>query len=574
MEPRISVDLLLRSRRYGDALRYLENTAENVPRSEFESLRRQILARMGRFRDAAEAGFAALEAGATSVDDVFRQSQILIECGAWENAFRLALDGFARAPAEHRFLGPLAQAALAAPHLLDQLYGAMPKTASAPPLFPRRFFIPQRMPYYTVFDADHPGTTGMLTRTQGLDIHFPSQPDPGWLNKAASEVERTLPTVEALCAAHPKISRADAARFLGAKLIATLPDAGGSGLDFLTNLPLTTGHRPFVLWFDVLPALFQPFVPFDSLAVSSEESPLYWMMRTLLESNYCLSIITHYPLDGNPLTRLFRSTPIAEKLVFVNPCEAELVDGEVSRPPPKPMDGPLRLLFTASHRFTDEGFFYRGGVDVLCAFLDLAEEHEDIELVLRTPLPATLSPRLRAAAAAHPRIRWMPEPLAKEDYQRLVARTHLFVMPASVVYRNGVVHAMKDGIVPVVSDIVGMDALVENGVTGVVVPGRGGVLEIADDPPGVRQDLCPILWATDRPCDPAFHSAFRAALHRLIKDRATLAAMSARASVAARQTWSSAPHMETFRSCMIAAADRAEAMWRTEEPLRLPVQRL
>ncbi|HYD30448.1 MAG TPA: glycosyltransferase [Azospirillaceae bacterium] len=565
-----NIDLLIRSRRYADALGELGRAENEMPDGNAIRLRRQCLARLGRFEEAADVGRELLARGLAEPEDLFRQAQLFVECGAWSDAVDVALRGW-DVQEDYRLAGPLAQAALACPSLIRRLPSGNPAPSRAPS---DRIFVPQRMPYYAAADADHPGTMGMVRNARGLCFHVPAHPQEGWLGGLATTVEATLPILEQVLAMHPLIDMAAAARYLGGRLVSALPDADGAALDFLTNIPITIGHRPFVLWYDVLPTLFQPFQPFDRTAISAATSSCYWIVRGYLEAPHCLAVITHYALEGNPLLRLFRSAVIRDKLVYVRPCEAE--EAPTTPVPRRPRDDerqPVRILFTSSRSFTGEGFFYRGGVDVLNAFLEVVDECGGIELILRTPLPATLSERLRDAVLRHPRINWIDGYLPPDEYERLFASADVFILPTSVLYRNGVVMAMKHGLVPLVSDVIGMEELVRHGETGVMVHGRRHLLRVDDDPPGVKQNLEPVLKATDRPSDPAFFAAFKDALRALVADRATLERLS-HAAHAAAESWSGQRDLEAFEACMGRSLAQADTMRRRGERLRLPRQRL
>lgn len=561
-----AAERLLHSRRYAEALAALDERAGSA---ETLRLRRRVLARLGRHGEAAEAGGRLLASGAGTAEDRFRQAQILVECGAWAEALDAALAAWDATGPDHRLVAPLAQAALADAALARRLPGDGREDGTlAPPVpVPGRIFVPQRLPHYAALDADHPGTMGMLHRVPGLDLHEPAAPDGGWLGRLRTAVEAARPVVDALTGLHPLITRDAAARYLGGRLVAALPDAAGASFDFLTNTPLTVGQRPFVLWYDVLPTLFQPFAPFDDADISADASPLYWIVRAFLESDRCVGLITHYPVDGNPLDRFFGSPAIRRKLVYVNPREVETAGPAAPARQDRP---PRRLLFTSSRNHTDEGFYYRGGVDVLCAFLDLAEEWVTLELILRTPLPATLGTELRRRIETHPRVRWLPDPMPAEAYSALVASADLFVMPAGVLYRNGVIHAMKEGLVPVVPDVLGMADLVRHDHSGVIVSGRARMLQLGDDPPSVRQDLTDLLRATEAPCDPVFFTAFKDALRSILTDPA--AARLGRAARTAVAGWSGQRDLEALGACLRQASELAELQARHGEPVRLPRQ--
>lgn len=559
---------LIRTRHYDEALSLLpaDDGGSDIA---LLRLRRQCLARMGRFAEAAEAGRAVL-AREPEPEDGFRQAQILILCGFWEEAATVALAGWRRHPEDYRFVVPAAQAALADPALLALFDAERPTSAPAEDAVSGRLFLPQRLPFYAAFDADHPGSMEMVRRTRNIVPVMPQTLRDGWQDMVSACIWEALPLVAAVADLPPAVGRAAAACYVGARLPVLLADAGGAGLDFLTNVPFTLGQRPFVLWYDIVPTLFQPFQPFDSTDISPAD-PWFWIIRAFLESDRCLSILTHYATGTNPLARLFASPRIARKLVQVVPYETDgaIPTGEVRRPAAKPR----RLLFTTSYAFQDEGFYYRGGVDVLAAFLTLAEEFPDIELILRTPLPVTLGAHLRKAVERHPRIRWLPGYLPAEEFHALVEGAHLLLLPSGVNYRNVVVHALKCGVVPVVADVLNMDELVTDGETGVIVSGRSSLYRV-DETGRVVQNLLPLLQATDAPADPAFHTRFVDAVRRLLADGGEIDRLSRSARAAAARRWEASANLHVFERILEEAMERAGRLHRQGGLVHLPLQAL
>ncbi|WP_449229685.1 glycosyltransferase [Azospirillum argentinense] len=557
---------LIDRRRYRAALAALDAMPGKEDLSR-RRLRRQCLARMGLFAEAAAVGHAVMADPAATPDDIFRQAQILIECGRWGEAAEAAATGLAGSPGEVRFVVPLAQAALADRRLEPLVTRACSGSGSSsagrvPERAPAvgRLFAPQRLPFYSTLDAAHPGSVGMLSNLgAGWDVWMPTALPADWPAAVAPLLRLAAPLVDRLTTLSPLVDRAAAARYVGQRVLTLLADDGGAVLDFLPNAPMTLGQRHWVLWYDVLPVLFQPFLPFDAMCVNPRLCPYHAIIGAFLASDRCAAIITHYRLDDNPLLRLFPDRRIAAKLAFVNPLETDApsggrADGSAACPAP---GRPFRLLFTSSWNARDDDFFYRGGIDVVTAFLTLAQEFEDVELVLRSPLPATLSPALRQAITGHPRIIWRPDRLPAGEFQDLVAGSDLFVMPMGVLYRNGLVQAMKAGIVPVVANAMGVDDLVTDGVTGCVIPGRGGFYTVGGEDGILRQDFHPLLQATDAPADPAFHAALVERLRMLLRDRPQVSRMGNAARSEAHRRWSHAEHTARFAEVMTGAMDKA-----------------
>jgi glycosyltransferase involved in cell wall biosynthesis len=542
----MSVDVarLIRSRQYARALEQVDNPATIASESERLRLRRQCLARMRRFEEAAVCGQALLRhvGSMAEAEDYFRQSQLLLECRRWSEALETALRAAAKTPGDDRLAIPLAHAVLAESSLFDRLAeglsGLPPDdnhhavTEQAEPRTSSRWiFVPLRLPYYRPYDGAHPGTMGMVERAVDLGFHIPDRMPAAWRDTLLPALRHALTIIEPLMAIHPVVDRAAAARYVADRLPSLMADSGGARIDFLSNLPMTLGQRPWVLWFDVLGTLFQPFQPLEETCIT-RRTPCYWIIRAFLESKGCLRIITHYPIDNHPLDTFFNSRSISGKLVFINPSHTL---GNPATPPSRPAPAigrcgrkPVRMLFTSSFQSRDEGFFHRGGVDALAAFLELAQEHEDVELVIRAKLPLILGDDLRTKALEHPRILWIENHMPSEDYRALMASADLFLLPAVVLFRNGLAQAMEAGQVPVVADVAGVDSLVHSGENGIVVPGRRTLTTLDGSAGILRHNWVPLLQAVDAPADPAFYAAFTNALRHLLANRSEIQRMSER----------------------------------------------
>ncbi len=571
------VTRLIQSRRYQAALARLESPDIMLAEPERLRLQRRCLARMRQFEDAATCGEALLQQarGDGEAEDFFRQAQILLECRLWERALEAGLAAAAMTPDDDRLVCPLAHAVLAEPRLLDQLVQGL---ARLPPVAERstggsgrgadrttvqRIFVPLRLPYYRSYDAAHPGTMGMVERTTDLDFCIPDHFPQPWRNAMLPALRHALAVMAPLMAVHPLIDRAAAARYVADRFPSLLADHGGAHLDFLSNLPMTLGQRPWVLWYDIPGTLFQPFMPFEETDVTANRSALYWIIRSFLESDACLRIITHYPLDGHPLSALFGSRTIHEKLVFINPWHSsDTAAPRSARLPAAFQTGkqPIRMLFTSSFQNREEGFYYRGGVDVLTAFLELSERFDDIELVVRATMPSTLGDDLRARASAHPRIRWIQDHVPEDTYRSLMSGIDLFLLPSVVLYKNGLLQAMEAGQVPIVSDIPGIESLIRPGENGIVVPGRGAFTVIDSHAGAIRHNWLPLLQAVDAPANSIFHTAFTAKLLHLLENRSEIQAMSKRNLAQADVTADGRHDLDRFRAVMGQALRQAIAI--------------
>ncbi len=573
-----AVRLHLLSRDYEAALDVARSAGDLAPGIQ-KRLERMALARAGRFAEAAAAGRIVVASEIAEPEDYFRLAEIVLRSGTPAEALAAGLSALQQCPDVIRYLVPVVQAVLLQPslepalrHDLSALDNGLP-----PPRHERGDLVglPVDLPYYQTLEGAHPWVMGLVGAAQEIGF-LRQRPAIGNLAAAVlATLPRALALTEQLTRIHKLVTREEAAAYVALRFPSGLYAAPGAGIDLLPFAPMSLVERPFVMIFDVIGNIFAPPMPFEDCQVDSRRTAHYWIMRAALEAPACLAIVTNYREVAPLLGGFFGSARIAEKCVFVNPATSldEVADESMAvekRPGEK-----LTLLFTSSMNWRNETFYIRGGVDVLNAFLDLAEQYPQLHLVFRSRLPDNLSPRLRAAVATHPRIRWLTGFVPWDDYRQILAEADLFVMPAVLPYRNGLVQAMRWGIVPVIADCMHAHEVLDSGVTGIVVPGRGFRASVSAIDQRYCGDWADILRATDRPADRIFFERYRAALEGLIQEPSRIAEMR-RNLLTAPSSHSYGPADGARFSATLAAAIAAapgidlspEAVFPTQPPIR------
>ena len=528
-----AVRLHLLSRDYEAALAVARSATELEPAARHR-LERMALARAGRFAEAAAAGREVLASEIAEPEDYFRLAEIVLRSGDPVEALAAGLRAVQQCPDVIRYLVPVVQAVLLQPALESTLRrGLSPLDNGLPP--PRhergdKVCLPVDLPHYQPLEGAHPWVMGLVGAAG--EIGFLRQsPEVGNLAAAIlAALPRALALTEQLSRIHPLVTRQEAAAYIALRFPAALYGAEGAGVDLLPFAPMSLIERPFVMVFDVIGNIFSPPMPFEDTQVDSRRTAHYWIMRAVLEAPACLAVVTNYREVAPLLGGFFGSARIAEKCVFVNPVTSldEMADAAGARDATaveKLPGAKLTLLFTSSMNWRNETFYIRGGVDVLNAFLDLAERYPQLHLVFRSRLPDNLSPRLREAVATHPRIRWLTGFVPWEEYRQILTEADLFVMPSVLPYRNGLTQAMRWGIVPVIGDCMHAHEVLDSGATGIVVPGRGFRAVVSATDQRYCGDWIDVLRATDHPADRAFFERYRATLEGLIRDPSRIAEM-------------------------------------------------
>ncbi|WP_395453956.1 hypothetical protein ACHMW5_08540 (plasmid) [Azospirillum melinis] len=556
---------LIDCRRYLEALDILESPPFH-PSSDWLVQHRRCLARMLRFAEAAEVGRRVLAGDDVPAVEWFRQSQILVRAGLLQEAVQAAGQALVRSP-QAAFLPPLIEALLRDPRLmqmagplLEALAEQRVETPAGTELHDggmqgdASVHVPMRLPYYAPLCADHPFVMGWVHQTSSPRFLIGQGPaDFRGLSDALNFARKHFIKLLHL---HPTVTVEYAAAYVSSRFESLLYHSPGSLIDFMSMAVMSLGQRPYVLAFDYIPSLFHPFFAYEDMAVD-RKSPFYWIVREFLENSACLAIITTYASSGDMLERYFSSQHIRKKCVFINPCfsiDESMNEREREDVAERETN---TLLFTSSRHATGENFYARGGVDVLNTFEYLASSFPDLRLILRSPLPATLSSRLRQLVETHPRIEHYPDPLPWPAFRRLFQRASIFALPGVTAYRNGLVQAMGWGVVPLVSDGAHMADLVEDGVTGTIVPGRAALSRFDEASGCMIQRWACLLQETDAPADPVFAARYRDALRGLLEDPNRLAQL--------RQANMSRPNLNRmttddlirFQSTISAALDQA-----------------
>ena len=556
---------LIDRRRYSEALAILASSPSR-PSSDWLVQHRRCLARMLRFAEAAEVGRRVLAGDDVPAVEWFRQSQILVRAGLLQDAVQAAGQALARSP-QAAFLPPLIEALLRDPRLMQMagpLLEALAEQRTEAPAGTElhdgvqgnpSVHVPMRLPYYAPLCADHPFVMGWVHQTSSP--RFLIGQGPADFKELGDALSFARDYFMKLLHLHPTVTVEYAAAYVSSRFESLLYPSQSSLIDFMSMAVMSLGQRPYVLAFDYLPSLFHPFFAYEDMAVD-RNSPFYWIVRESLESSSCLAIITTYASSGNMLERYFSSQHIGKKCIFINPCFSidETLNAEEEEDVAE--REPHTLLFTSSRHANGENFYARGGVDVLNSFEKLESSFHNLRLIVRSPLPATLSSHLRQLVETHPRIEHYPDPLPWPAFRRLFQRASIFALPGVTAYRNGLVQAMGWGVVPLVSDGAHMAELVEDGVTGTIVPGRAALSRFDEASGCMLQRWACLLQATDAPADPVFAARYRDALRGLLENPSRLAQL--------RQANMSRPNLNRmtaddlirFQSTISAALDQAK----------------
>jgi glycosyltransferase involved in cell wall biosynthesis len=189
-----------------------------------------------------------------------------------------------------------------------------------------------------------------------------------------------------------------------------------------------------------------------------------WYKRIIecaLASDYCKRIIVWTEAARQTILNALNSTAFSHKLEIVRLARRSNTGfvKTVNR------SAQVKLLFVNSINIPDQ-FYLKGGGEAIEAFRLLREEYSNLHLVLRSDVPA----EVRAQARQIPGLRIVDRPLAWEDLQREFQTADIYLFPSHITPGMSVLDAMSYELPVVTVDAYANAELVENAVTGFVVP--------------------------------------------------------------------------------------------------------
>ena len=319
-------------------------------------------------------------------------------------------------------------------------------------------------------------------------------------------------------------------------------------LVFVTSVPYTYGQNPWVIEVEDATTLFYPFIQNGrTVGMDVRQSPYFGAVKALLEADNCRGVVTHMRSTAEMIPTLFGSEKIARKVTY-SPLGVALPE-KYQEHEDEGDDAPINLLFTNSWHQNPDGFFLRGGLDVLEAFDVLRRRYPQLRLTMRTGLPRLSDRHIRMVEDGWVRVMyWF---LPSKQMAELQRQSHIYLLPAARIHIVSVLQAMSYGQAVVVSDGWGMDEYVEHGRNGLIVPGRRGKVSWADREAGMlRENYGPMYAKDQKVVDGLIESVSLLVEQRAVRKRLGHAA---RADVATRYT------LTQWNAALKAAFDKARA---------------
>lgn len=183
------------------------------------------------------------------------------------------------------------------------------------------------------------------------------------------------------------------------------------------------------------------------------------LIERAFASPYCKKILCEYEAAQRALTTTVNCTPFENKITVVYPA-----------PPPLPnfkkkdSGGPIKLLTLGSGNIKGE-FNYRGIREVLEMFIILHQKYPDLELVVRSDMPAHDKQRYKGI----PNLRIIDQVIPKVELEREFTSADIFVLPSHGTYPFTLMEAMSYELPIVTLQAWANEEFIEDGKTGLVV---------------------------------------------------------------------------------------------------------
>ena len=263
-------------------------------------------------------------------------------------------------------------------------------------------------------------------------------------------------------------------------------------VSFLPSVPYIVNQYPWIIELEDITSFFFPFIHNGKTRdVIPSQNPQFPMLKALIESSACRAIVTHIKTTAEGLPKVFEKPELAKKIFYI-PMGLKIS----KRLPRNASNEEVNILFTGSWHQSESNFFLHGGLDTLFAFEKIAQDNSNVNLVLRTPIPeGEVWKRLTHLMKKYPdQVTIFQDFMKTNEWQQLLCDTDIFVLPSARIHVVSTLEAMSFGVPVVVSDGWGFSDYVDDGRTGIIIPGRYGVVSWYDENSGMlREDYEPMF---------------------------------------------------------------------------------
>lgn len=247
-------------------------------------------------------------------------------------------------------------------------------------------------------------------------------------------------------------------------------------IEFHHTAPFPSFERPFVFHCEAFAPLFFPLAHqgsggFGTLDVQEVRDHY----RAIFEHPLCLGVFSHIPQTLEEI-RQFLASPIIERKLHASRIGLYGSDTLPTQVTKSALQAPL-FLFVNSANQNPRNFVLRGGHLALRYWQRTYPQPGAGRLIMRCTRPLDSELANYGVDVAWLRqhegrsVIWIENYLSEAELNALMQAAHFLLLPSMSLHSVSIMSAMAAGAVPIVSDTVGTDRYVEDGVDGVVVHG-------------------------------------------------------------------------------------------------------
>jgi len=266
--------------------------------------------------------------------------------------------------------------------------------------------------------------------------------------------------------------------------------------------PFTAGRRPFVLHCESFLPVFQPFLR-RGMGRLKEAAAVRRFYAHVFSGSACLGIFSHIPQTLEQLSSFFANPEIDAKLHASPIGISERSFAALSAMPRAKHGMPPVFLFTGSSHRNPGDFARRGGAAALRFAEGYLRSGRDGRFIFRGSRPSDVElaelgiDAASLAAVERRQVSWIEERLPVHEHLRLFGLADFVLLPSVNLHSTTIMHALAAGAVPVVTDTIGTDVYVRDGVDGIVLTGMREAAWHVDGETGVLVDADALPEAVD-----------------------------------------------------------------------------
>jgi glycosyltransferase involved in cell wall biosynthesis len=183
-------------------------------------------------------------------------------------------------------------------------------------------------------------------------------------------------------------------------------------------------------------------------------------VQRALASKYCRKILPWSDWAKRTLLRSIECKPFEDKIETVHFAT------DMKKFTKKKNDGKTRLLFIGStNLYNYLNFEWKGGFEVIDAFLKLSKKYDDLELVVRSWVPAEIREKWTRSS----NIKIYSSPLSKEGIADLYASSDVFLFPSYLNMGVAILEAMSYELPVIAVDLYDTPEAVQDQKTGLLL---------------------------------------------------------------------------------------------------------